>query len=61
VERASDGIIVLQQEKVVYHNPVCEKLLGYTVSEARGRSFLEFIAPEDRDRVRGYYYPRLGG
>jgi PAS domain S-box-containing protein len=61
VEYAEDAIVVLQDEKVVYHNPICEKLLCYTVAEARGRSFLEFIASEDRDRVRGYYSLRLRG
>lgn len=61
VEQANDAIIILQDERVVYHNPICEDLLGYTVEKARGRSFLDFIAPEDRELVGERYYERLKG
>ncbi|MFQ5809189.1 MAG: PAS domain S-box protein, partial [Armatimonadota bacterium] len=61
VEQASDNIIILQQGKTVYRNPTYAKLLGYSVAETADRSFLEFVAPEDRARVQGYYQQWLRG
>jgi PAS domain S-box-containing protein len=61
VEQAHDAIVILQDGRVLYHNPICEDLLGYTVEEARDRDFLDFIAPEDREQVREQYFMRLRG
>ena len=61
VENANDAIIVLQEGVTVYRNPVFAELLGYSVAETAGRKFLDNVAPEDRDRVRGYYESRLKG
>src|SRR5210317_110859 len=56
VERASDAIIIIQNEKTVYRNPMYEKVLGYSVTETMDRSFLDFVVPEDRNLVKDYYY-----
>lgn len=61
VEHANDAIIILQDENTVYRNPAYEKIIGYSVSETSGRSFLDLVAEEDRPRVREYYYKRLKG
>lgn len=61
VERASDAIIIIQDEKTVYRNPMYEKILGYSVTETLDRSFLDFVAPEDRNLVKDNYYKRLEG
>ena len=61
VERANDAIIIIQDEKTVYRNPTYENLLGYSVSETMGRSFLDLVIPEDREGVRQNYYKRLQG
>jgi len=61
VERASDAIIIIQNEKTVYRNPMYEKVLGYSVTETMDRSFLDFVVPEDRNLVKDYYYKRLEG
>lgn len=61
VERANDAIIIIQDEKTVYRNPTYENLLGYSVNETMDRSFLDFVVPEDREKVRQHYYKRLQG
>src|SRR5712691_8542216 len=64
IERVNDAIVVLQDGKVVYRNPALEKMLGHTPEDTRaaaGRSFLDFVAPEDRARIQEYYQRRLRG
>ena len=64
IERVNDAILVLQDGKVVYRNPALEKMLGHTPEDtqaAAGRSFLDFVAPEDRPRIQEYYQRRLRG
>jgi PAS domain S-box-containing protein len=61
VEQAHDAIVILQDGRIVYHNPICEDLLGSTVEETRSRDFLDFVAPEDRGQVREHYFRRLRG
>ena len=61
VENADDAIIVVQDRRVVYRNRADVELLGQTVSETTERSFLDFVAPEDRERVAGYYEARQRG
>ena len=61
VERARDAIIIIQNEKTVYRNPMYEKVLGYRVTETMDRSFLDFVVPEDRNLVKDHYYKRLDG
>jgi len=63
VEQARDAIIIVQDGQVRYANPACETLSGYTLDEFHQRPPLvaEFLAPEDRARVVGYYAQRLRG
>ena len=58
VDNASDAIVVAQEGKAVFQNPVYKKLLRYTATEIADLSFAEVVAPEDRERV-GRYYERL--
>lgn len=61
VENANDAIVVLQDGKTVYRNPLLERALGYTLDESGEQSFLDLVAPEDRERVNGYYQQLLRG
>ena len=61
IENASDSIVVLQDGKTIYRNQAYVDLLGYTTKETEGRSFLDFVAEEDRDTVRDNYEKRLRG
>jgi PAS domain S-box-containing protein len=61
IENVNDSIVVLQNGQTVYRNPAYEELLGYNVEETAGQSFLDNVAEDDRDRVRGHYQARLRG
>ncbi|HEX9872022.1 MAG TPA: PAS domain S-box protein [Candidatus Tectomicrobia bacterium] len=64
IEDANDAIVVLQAGKIVYRNPALEHLLGHSPDDtqaAADRSFVDFVAPEDRERVREYSQRRLRG
>jgi PAS domain S-box-containing protein len=63
VEQARDAIIIVQDGQIRYANPACETLSGYTLAEfdQRPPHVGEFLAPEDRARVVGYYAQRLRG
>src|SRR5215510_11060240 len=63
VEQARDAILIVQDEQIVYANPVCESLSGYTLEEFRQRppQVGDFLTPDDRERVVGYYAQRLRG
>ena len=64
IERVNDAILVLQDGKVVYRNPALENLLQHSPEDtlaAAGRSLFDFVAPEDRARMREYYRRRQKG
>jgi len=63
VEQARDAIIIVQDGQIVYANPACESLSGYTLEEfcQRPPQVGNFLAPDDRARVVGYYAKRLRG
>jgi PAS domain S-box-containing protein len=46
---------------VVFMNRECERVTGYTLDEARGRSFWSlFVAPEEADLMRGVFRKSVG-
>ena len=61
VEHANDAIVILQNGRVVYQNTAHMAMLGYPTVELAQRDFLACVAPEDRQRVAGYYQRRLHG
>ena len=61
VERSNDGILIIQDEKVVYMNPILVKLSGYTLKEQIGRYFIENVAPEGREVVEKLFKARMKG
>ena len=46
VEHANDAIVILQDGKRVYWNPLYEQLMGYTVSDIGERSFWNMSPPK---------------
>jgi PAS domain S-box-containing protein len=51
LEKYPDGVALSVEDKVVYTNPTLCEMAGYTVEEMVGRSPVEFIIQEDRERV----------
>ena len=48
VENAKEGIVIIQDNKIVYVNPVVEKLSPYSKDEIFSEAFPYFIHPDDR-------------
>ncbi|MCX5975120.1 MAG: PAS domain S-box protein [Coprothermobacterota bacterium] len=61
VENANEAIIVTQDGALKFANPKASKLFGYSLQEAVGRPFVEFIHPDDRYLVAERYRKRLEG
>ncbi len=61
VETAAMAIVIIENNRVVYTNPVTTEISGYTVEELIGQDFLDFIAPSERERVSEIHTRRLEG
>jgi PAS domain S-box-containing protein len=61
VENVSEGILVTAGGKIVYANPKALAITGFDEATAMAKPFLEFIHPEDRERVLANHLKRLRG
>ena len=53
IQNSSDIIRILDREgRIIFDSPSSEKILGYAPGHMLGRSPLEIVHPDDRDRVR---------
>ncbi len=61
VERANDGIVIVQEEVLKYVNPRMTELLGYTAEEMLNTPFSDYIEAPEREKVLSRYKSRLAG
>ncbi len=61
VERANDGVIIVQNGKVKFSNPRLAEMLDYTVEDIINTSFLDYVFPDERSIVSDIYKRRLQG
>jgi PAS domain S-box-containing protein len=61
VERANDGITIIQDGTVKYANPRLAEMWGGSVEEVIGTSFLDYVHPDARDQVAERYEQRMIG
>jgi len=61
VERANDGVCIVQDEKLKYVNPRLVHILGYTIEELTGSSFVDYLVPEENPKVIDCYKRRMAG
>ncbi|MBP1657754.1 MAG: putative two-component hybrid sensor and regulator [Bacteroidetes bacterium] len=61
VERANDGIVIVDKGILVLVNSTMARMLGYSVDEMQERSFLEFVGPVQRQAVTERYRRRVDG
>lgn len=54
-EFANDGILIIQDGKIVFGNPACRDLLGQPLTETAAKDFLEIMYPEDQETVYKHY------
>ena len=61
VEKANEAIMIAQDEVFVFANSRMSELLGVPAGKLEGKPFIDFIWPEDRDRVVANYRKRIAG
>ena len=61
IDNAAEGILVLQDEKVVFHNAKYVEIAGFPEEELVSMHFTELVHPDDRQIVTERYLKRLKG
>ncbi len=61
VEKGNDGIIIIQDGLLRFANSKIVELTGFSLEEAIGKSFIDFVAPEYKGIVMDRYRRRLSG
>ena len=61
VERANDGIAIIQDSIIKYVNPGLAQMLGYSVDELTNKEFSKFVVPEELPNVAKRYEQRMKG
>jgi PAS domain S-box-containing protein len=61
VERATDGIIIIQDSKVIYANPSIASMWGGNVADIINTSFIDYVHPDAQEQVVDRYRRRIAG
>ncbi len=61
VERANDGILIIQDGAIRYINPAIKQMTGYEVDEILDKPFTIFLHPDAKNRVIDHYKRRMAG
>lgn len=61
VNNVSEGIMIVQDARVVFANPRVPEITGYPLEDLIARPFVELIHPEDRDSAVDRYQRRMRG
>jgi PAS domain S-box-containing protein len=61
VTRASDGIAIIQDDRIKFINPRLADMGGYALEEIVGRRFTDFLSSEDIPYLKGFYDSRMAG
>lgn len=60
-EKTLAGVFVYRDDAILYFNQRLQEMLGYSPDDAARRSYWDFVAPEDRPRVRDLAARRQDG
>lgn len=61
VNNVAEGIMIVQDARLVFANPRVSQLTGHPFEELYARPFVEFVHPEDREFTLDRYQRRLRG
>ncbi|MDD5674714.1 MAG: PAS domain S-box protein [Chitinivibrionales bacterium] len=61
VDNAGQAILIAQDGAIKFANPMLSRLTGYSNSELRAVSYLEFIHPDDRNLIKERHAARIAG
>ena len=51
VESSIESIYIIRDGKLTYMNPSMVRLIGISINQTEGKEFIDFVHPDDRDRV----------
>lgn len=51
INSCGGSVYIVQNNKVVFHNPQFEKLTGYNASEIQNMDFIDFVHPKDKKLI----------
>ncbi|MBN1433461.1 PAS domain S-box protein [Candidatus Fermentibacterales bacterium] len=58
VEKAGEGILIIQDSIIRFVNPYMTRLTGLSADEITGKCFLDFVEPSEREELRRRYENR---
>ncbi|MFQ6126069.1 MAG: PAS domain S-box protein [Candidatus Heimdallarchaeota archaeon] len=61
VEQAKDGVLIVLDGECKFANRALAEILGYSIDEIIGTSFLNLVSPESRELVIQRYKERMAG
>ncbi|KYK32367.1 MAG: PAS domain S-box protein [Theionarchaea archaeon] len=61
IERANDGIAIIQDAVIKYINPRLTEISGYTADEVVGTPFTGYVHPDELARIADLYKRRITG
>ncbi len=61
VESAHEGVVVVQDGRLIFANQVITEIMGYAAEELREIPFADLIHPDDRAKAVGRHLQRLAG
>ncbi len=61
VERANDGIIIIQDEVIKYANPRITELIGYSADQILNTHFFDYLTTAELPKVLERYHRRIKG
>lgn len=61
VNNMYSSMIIIQDAEVKFANKALEELSGYNLQEILGGNFLDYVAPEEKEKVLRFYKNRLEG
>ena len=61
VENANEGILVLQDGLITFANPAAARIVHSSRQDLQSRSFIDYVHPEDREKVSNHYQNRMSG
>ncbi|MDD3626122.1 MAG: PAS domain S-box protein [bacterium] len=61
VEKGSDGIVIIQDYRLVFVNKRLCEITGYTKEELLNMNFLNFVSSESKEYITAFYKARLKG
>jgi PAS domain S-box-containing protein len=61
IERANDGIVIVQDGKMIFANGKLFDMIGYSQKEMLNTEFLSYVAPDERSRIEDIHIRRFKG